>query len=109
MVAHDNENRTTDSSISISKGCTVSGVPDEYVHSCENKRLSIFTVTISFVSISLPCGHYHKSTTKEAVQSATLQLSLCSYMERKQLGTSSADQEGPPSAARGTEPASRVC
>ena len=45
MVAHDNENRTTDSSISISKGCTVSGVPDEYVHLCENKRLSIFTVT----------------------------------------------------------------
>lgn len=76
MVAQDNENRITDSPISISKGCTVSGVPDEYVHLCENKRLSIFTVTFPSISISLPCAHYHKFTTKEAVHSDTLQLSL---------------------------------
>lgn len=109
MVAQDNENRITDSSISISKGCTVSGVPDEYVHLCENKRLSIFTGTLFSVSISLPCAHDHKFTTKEAVHSDTLQLSLCPYRRREQLGTSSADQGGPPPAAQGIGPTSRIC
>lgn len=85
MVAQDNENRITDSSISISKGCTVSEVPDEYVHLCENKILSIFTVTFSSVSISLPCGHYHKFMPKEAVHSTTLQLSLCSTWKGNNL------------------------
>lgn len=46
---------------------------------------------------------------KEAVHSGTQQLSLCSSMEREQLGTSSKDQAAPPSAAQGTEPAPRTC